>query len=286
MDDNNKLDELKNLLNKFYELYGNLFKNRKLLDNNKTYQYFGARIFEQFQIEYQVLRIKFETVENPAIYEAHVRHGLLVPRRRFGIFRNRAQKLIDRKVSQELDEYFTKQIAALERLTEALDEADSAEHRPTIFDEPPDDSEEYENVGEMQASASDGEQLSTTDETKDGVYTRAKPPAAALRQMVDVISESAGELKSVTKFREITSERTYRHKDKNITEPPKANDVDVQIIEEQKPKRKRKKRAPEPGTQPQNASESNAVQLQGQIGIEELNESAEPTPGNADKPEQ
>ncbi|MDE7086841.1 MAG: hypothetical protein K2O67_01480 [Clostridia bacterium] len=169
MDDEklNKLDELKKLLNKFYELYGNLFKNRKLLDNNKTYQYFGARIFEQFQIEYQVLRIKFETIENPEIYAARVIHGLLVPRRRFGIFRNRAQKLIDRKVTQEIDKYFSKQIEALERLNKALDKADSAEHRPTIFDEPLDDWEEPENADETQAGASDGEQLSPTDKPKD-----------------------------------------------------------------------------------------------------------------------
>lgn len=266
MDDNNKLDELKQLLNKFYELYGNLFKNRKLLDNNKTYQYFGARIFEQFQIEYQVLRIKFETVENPAIYEARVRHGLLVPRRRFGIFRNRAQKLIDRKVTQEIDEYFTKQIAALERLTEALDEADNAEHRPTVFDEPLDDCEEPENTDETQAGASDGEQLSPTDEPKDGANNTN-----------EIISEPG----------ENAQTEPPKANDVDVQpEPPKANDVDVQIIEEQKPKRKRKKRAPEPGTQPQNASESDNVQLQGQIGIEELNESAEPTPGNADKPAQ
>ncbi|MDE7086840.1 MAG: hypothetical protein K2O67_01475 [Clostridia bacterium] len=68
-------------------------------------------------------------------------------------------------------------------------------------------------------------------------------------------------------------------------EPPQSIDVDVQA-EPPKPKRTRKKREDKPGTQPQNASESNNVQLQGQIGIEELNESAEPTPGNADKPEQ
>lgn len=230
--DDNKLDELDKLFNMFYQLYGNLFKNRKLLDNNKTYQYFGARIFEQFQIEYQILKIKFETIENPAIYEAYVRHDSLVPRRRFGIFRNSAQKLIDRKVTQELDEYFTKQIAALERLTAALDEADNAEHSLTVFDEPLNDCEEPENAKETQECASDGEQLSSIDNPKESV---------------------------------------------NNSEPA----ANVQAIEEQKPKRQRKKRAPEQEKQPQNA-----VQLQGQIGIEELNESAEPKPENADKPEQ
>lgn len=186
MDENNKLDELKMLLDKFYVLYGNLFKNRKLLDNSKTYQHFGARIFEQFQIEYQVLKIKFETIENPAIYEARVRHGFLVPRRRFGIFRNRAQKLIDRRVTQEIDEYFRKQNEALERLTDILDNADSAEHRPTVFDEPLDDLDESYNsdVNDVESGevTSDGALHSTTDETKNGASEKTRQATKQTRK--------------------------------------------------------------------------------------------------------
>lgn len=135
-----KLDELKNLNDKFYKMFGELFRNRKLLDNAETYKYFGKKLFEQYKVEYEVLQTKFETIEKPALYEAQVRHDILVPRKRFIFFRNRAQKLIDDKVICELDKYFAerekeleKQQAALERLLEALD---SADQRSMAFDEP------------------------------------------------------------------------------------------------------------------------------------------------------
>lgn len=138
-----KLDELRALNDKFYQLFGELFENRKLLDSNKTYQYMGEKLFEQYKTEYEVLRIKFETVEKPALYRAEVIHFETVPKNRFIFFRNRAKKLIDNEVFAELSKSFKAREEAVERLIEALDNQDSAEQRTTAFDEP--QSEETES---------------------------------------------------------------------------------------------------------------------------------------------
>ena len=161
-----KLDELKNLNDKFYKMFGELFRNRKLLDNAETYKYFGKKLFEQYKVEYEVLQTKFETIEKPALYEAQVRHDMLVPRKRFIFFRNRAQKLIDDKVICELDKYFAereeelrKKEEALERLLEALDSVGS---RTTAFDEPL--AEQHEPQGQ--------------DELEEGKSPESAAPAA------------------------------------------------------------------------------------------------------------
>ena len=46
-----KLDELRQLNEKFYEMFGRLYKNRKLLDNTKTVEFFGKQLFEQYKAE-------------------------------------------------------------------------------------------------------------------------------------------------------------------------------------------------------------------------------------------
>lgn len=131
-----KLDKLYKLNEKFYNLYGRLHENFVLFDDEKTRQIFAANLLEQYKAEYALLKIETETVDEPLIYEALLRHNALVPRRRFIFFRNRAQKLIDREVMFELDEFFRKKEQALERLIEALDDADGAENATTAFEEP------------------------------------------------------------------------------------------------------------------------------------------------------
>lgn len=129
-----KLSELKQLNIKFYELYGNLDKAREIIANNATYQYFAAKLFEQYKAEYEILKIKAETEEKPALYNAKLRHNQLVPRRRFFLFRNRAQKLIDEEVTTELEQLFREYKSKIEMLIDALDSADDASQRPTAFD--------------------------------------------------------------------------------------------------------------------------------------------------------
>ena len=164
-----KLEELHELNEKFYKLYGRLHENEELfMGDKKALDWFKAKLFEQYKVEYEVLQIKFETIEKPALYEAEVRHDMLVPRKRFIFFRNRAQKLIDNEVICELDRYFAereeklrKQEEALERLLEALD---SAEKQTSAFDEPQDELEE----GESPESAAPAAVQEATEPTRKG----------------------------------------------------------------------------------------------------------------------
>ena len=131
-----KLGELKKLNAKFYELFGELFESREIIPNKAIYEYLTAKLFEQYKAEYEVLKVKTETEEKPALYNAKLRHSQLVPRRRFLFFRNRAQKLIDEEVTTELEKLFREYKAKIDMLIEALDKADDASQRSTVFDVP------------------------------------------------------------------------------------------------------------------------------------------------------
>lgn len=131
-----KLGELKKLNAKFYELFGELFESREIIPNKAIYEYLTAKLFEQYKAEYEVLKVKTETEEKPALYNAKLRHSQLVPRRRFLFFRNRAQKLIDEEVTTELEKLFREYKAKIDMLIEALDKADDATQRSTVFDVP------------------------------------------------------------------------------------------------------------------------------------------------------
>ncbi len=138
-----KLNELRELNEKFYDMFGRLFRNRKLLDSEKTFKYFGERLFEQYKAEYEALRYKYELKELPEIEKIKQLHRELVPRESrpwYFLFlfrnRNRALKNIEREALIEIEQIFRRKEAALERLEEALEKADTAEQRTTALDEP------------------------------------------------------------------------------------------------------------------------------------------------------
>jgi len=138
-----KLDELKALNEKFYELYGRLFKNRKLLDNAKTVEYFGKQLFEQYKAEYEALKYKYEIIELPELEKEKQRYDEIVPRTYrpwYFLFlirrRNRALKNLEREVYCEIEKYFRGKEEALARLEAALDKTDNADCSPSALDEP------------------------------------------------------------------------------------------------------------------------------------------------------
>ncbi len=118
-----KLDDIGELYDRFYRLYGELYGNRMLLDNAKTYNYMGAQLFEQFRQEYERLIMQADIAEKDELYAMRLRHNAYVPRRRW-IFRNRAAKQSEREIMQEITEYFRRREEALERLITVLDNAD------------------------------------------------------------------------------------------------------------------------------------------------------------------
>ncbi len=138
-----KLKDLRELNEKFFDMFGRLFRNRKLLDSEKTFKYFGERLFEQYKAEYEALKYKHELKELPELEKVKQLHKEIVPRSWrpwYFLFlvhrRNRALKNIEREAFIEIEQLFRSKEAALERLEAALDNADGAEQRTTAFDEP------------------------------------------------------------------------------------------------------------------------------------------------------
>lgn len=132
-------------------MFGRLYKNRKLLDNVKTVEYFGKELFEQYKAEYEALRYKYELIELPELEKVKQRHYNLVPRKYrvwYSLWllkrRNRALKNIDREIYIELEQHFRKKEVALERLEAALENADSAELCPVAFEKPPEEEPEMD----------------------------------------------------------------------------------------------------------------------------------------------
>ena len=151
-----KLEELRQLNSKFYELFGELFENKELMPNKATYEYMAAKLFEQYKGEYEVLKVNSETIERPALYGALVRHNELVPRRRFLFFRNRAQKLIDAEAMAEIEKFFRESKEKIERLNELLDKSDDISKEPTAFEEPEAEQEESGKSEDMPGAEATG----------------------------------------------------------------------------------------------------------------------------------
>ena len=101
------IKELSELNEKFYELYGRLHKNKSLLAiKPEQIQYMATALFNQYKAEYKLLTMRAEIREQRELYDAGLRHAVLVPRKRFFLFRNRAMKQLDAEILDELEAWF------------------------------------------------------------------------------------------------------------------------------------------------------------------------------------
>lgn len=101
------IKELGELNEKFYQLYGRLHSCKTLLDSNpQQIQYMATALFNQYKAEYKLLSMRAEIRERRALYDTELRHYILVPRKRFFFFRNRAMKQLDAEILDELETWF------------------------------------------------------------------------------------------------------------------------------------------------------------------------------------
>lgn len=101
------IKELSELNEKFYQLYGRLHKNKSLLAiKPEQIQYMATALFNQYKAEYKLLAMRAEIREQRELYDAGLRHAVLVPRKRFFLFRNRAMKQLDAEILDELEAWF------------------------------------------------------------------------------------------------------------------------------------------------------------------------------------
>lgn len=101
------IKELGELNEKFYQLYGRLYKNKSLLAiKPEQIQYMATALFNQYKAEYKLLSMRAEIRERRALYDTELRHYILVPRKRFIFFRNRAMKQLDTEIIEKLEAWF------------------------------------------------------------------------------------------------------------------------------------------------------------------------------------
>ena len=101
------IKELGELNEKFYQLYGRLHKNKSLLAiKPEQIQYMATALFNQYKAEYKLLSMRAEIRERRALYDTELRHYILVPRKRFIFFRNRAMKQLDTEIIEKLEAWF------------------------------------------------------------------------------------------------------------------------------------------------------------------------------------
>lgn len=136
------LDDLKQLNERIYELYGRLYENEELLTKKQT-DYMADKLFEAYKQEYGVLALNAEPEMAGEAFAAKERRRLLVPyvpgrfariflRRRT----NAVAKLILREVREAAERAFAERTAKLDAAKKAAEQAEEqpAEHTASETD--------------------------------------------------------------------------------------------------------------------------------------------------------
>ena len=123
-------EQLYDLNEKFYKLFGRLKSNEGALVKTENKEAFANSIMEIYKIEAKKLLISYEGEQAPALYRLEYLAAAKMPRR--GLFRrNRAMKVLDEQLERILDEYFdtlkvqseTEELPHAEPLPETLEAA-------------------------------------------------------------------------------------------------------------------------------------------------------------------
>ena len=145
------IDDLRELNEQFYALYGRLYKNRELLGKAQE-DSMAAKLLAQYEAEYELLHLREEIGRMRELYELRLKSSALIPRTwRSWFFRrkyNRAAALSGERIAAEVERYF----ARLEEALRAEQAPDGEAGEPT---DAPD--ETSENAPETaQETAADG----------------------------------------------------------------------------------------------------------------------------------
>ena len=110
------IDDLRELNEQFYALYGRLYKNRELLGKAQE-DSMAAKLLAQYEAEYELLHLREEIGRMRELYELRLKRSALIPRTwRSWLFRrkyNRAAALSGERIAAEVERYFARLEAAL-----------------------------------------------------------------------------------------------------------------------------------------------------------------------------
>ena len=159
------IDDLRELNEQFYALYGRLYKNRELLGKAQE-DSMAAKLLAQYEAEYGLLHLREEIGRMRELYELRLKRSALIPRTwRSWFFRrkyNRAAALSGERIAAEVERYF----ARLEEALRAEQAPDGEAGEPT--DAPDETSENApETAQETAAGGNAGEVEKTDHEPKE-----------------------------------------------------------------------------------------------------------------------
>ena len=159
------IDDLRELNEQFYALYGRLYKNRELLGKAQE-DSMAAKLLAQYEAEYELLHLREEIGRMRELYELRLKSAALIPRTwRSWLFRrkyNRAAALSGERIAAEAERYFARLEAAL--CVEQASDVEAGD--PTVA---PDETAENapETAQETSVSGNAGEPEETDHEPKE-----------------------------------------------------------------------------------------------------------------------
>ena len=117
-------DELQELNERFYSLYGRLYENSELLTKKQT-DYIAACLYERYKTEYELLSLRGEITDKSERFAIMERRKALIPRRwrrlLFWKRKNRAADILIREIEKEVAEEFAQREQELEESSEMLE---------------------------------------------------------------------------------------------------------------------------------------------------------------------
>lgn len=167
--------DLYDLNERFYALYGRLYENSELLTREQR-DYTAKNLLEQYKNELELLQLRQSVERGREIYELRQKRSYLIPRtwRFLLIFKrkyNFAAELLNRQVYEEVQNVYTLQELAIEKLHRQLmdEEADAdSKVEGEQAAEPQDPAESAEQGEEAPAgSKAEGEQAAEPQDSAE-----------------------------------------------------------------------------------------------------------------------
>lgn len=177
--------DLYDLNERFYALYGRLYENSELLTREQR-DYTAKNLLEQYKNELELLQLRQSVERGREIYELRQKRSYLIPRtwRFLLIFKrkyNFAAELLNRQVYEEVQNVYTLQELAIEKLHRQLmdEEADAdSKVEGEQAAEPQDPAESAEQGEEAPAgSKAEGEQAAEPQDSAESEEQGEKVPA-------------------------------------------------------------------------------------------------------------
>lgn len=168
------IDDLRELNEQFYALYGRLYKNRELLGKAQE-DSMAAKLLAQYEAEYELLHLREEIGRMRELYELRLKRSALIPRTwRSWFFRrkyNRAAALSGERIAAEVERYFAEREAALyaQHQEEAADgeAAEQAGAPEEASGNAPETAQETSAGGNAGEAEETGEPKETTERAED-----------------------------------------------------------------------------------------------------------------------